>query len=74
MGKMLDEIKKIAKEKREAGKELEMTSFRKDRIRDLERKYERKELDEAGVMDELRKEFGYHLDRNDSERIEKEIC
>ena len=68
MGKILDEIRKIAEEK-----EMKLTSFQEGRIRNLERKYERKELDESGVMDELKKEFSYHLDRSDYEKIEKEI-
>ena len=73
MGKILDAIEKIAKEKREAGKELEMTSFRKDRIRDLERKYERNELDKNEALAELEKEFGYHLDKGDYEKVERNI-
>ena len=73
MGKILDEIREIAKEKDEAGKKFEMTDFREGRIRDLERNYERKKLDESGVMDELKKEFSYHLDGSDYERIEKAI-
>jgi len=68
MGKILDEIRKIAE-----GKDMAITSFQEGRVRNLERKCESGELDGEEMMTEVEKEFGYRLKREDYKRIEKAI-
>lgn len=54
-------------------KKIEMTSFQKDRIRDMEKKLEGSEINLAEAMKKLRDEFSYHLDNSDYRKIEKEV-
>jgi hypothetical protein len=54
-------------------KKIEMTSFRKDRIRDIEKKLDGGEINHAESMRKLRDEFSYHLDNSDYRKIEKEV-
>ncbi len=61
-----DAIKRVSDQKK-----INWSSFRGERIRDIERRYERKEINLDAALEEVKNEFGYLLDRHDFEQIKK---
>ncbi len=52
---------------------ISLTSFQKDRIRDIERSFDNKKIDYAAALSKLRSEFSYHLKDDDYRSIEKSL-
>ncbi|GEM_PF-5861358 len=67
---LLETIKKVSDMKK-----ISMSSFQVNRIRGIERDVNKGRIpkDKKVIMERIKKEFGYHLSREDYEKIERDL-
>lgn len=56
-----------------SAKKISLTSFQNGRLRDIEKKMDRGEIDTTAAISVLRQEFKYNLTEDDYRKIEKEL-